>query len=191
MLGEAEIQGNLNQAASEGAQESTAAAQPQLSRAQDATPLARKMAGYKDVSTTTPVLDEDGGDLPPTSSERGLQEQDSPRRGVLFSSPSKRPPRAKNIAPRSPLKPKEANLQMNTAVSSSENGLDEAQGAPKAENKPLVDPQVEKKKQEKARLKRELEELESQVSKCVEEIAKEQRREPEQALRETERRALR
>jgi hypothetical protein len=52
------------------------------------------------------------------------------------------------------------------------------------------DPEVERRKQEKARLQREVEELESQVSRCIEEVIKEQRRGPEDSLRPPERDSL-
>jgi len=52
------------------------------------------------------------------------------------------------------------------------------------------DPEIERRKQEKARLQREVEDLESQVSRCIEEVVKEQRRGPEDSLRSPERDSL-
>jgi hypothetical protein len=54
--------------------------------------------------------------------------------------------------------------------------------AGKPEKQPPPDPEVEKRKQEKARLQREVAELEVQVSRCIEEIVKEQQRDPGRAL---------
>ena len=53
------------------------------------------------------------------------------------------------------------------------------------------DPELERRKQEKARLQREVEELESQISQCIDEIDKEQRRGPNEALLPQERDSLR
>jgi type II secretory pathway component PulM len=52
------------------------------------------------------------------------------------------------------------------------------------------DPEIERRKQEKARLQREVEELEAQVSRCIDEVVKEQRRGPEDSLRPPERDSL-
>jgi len=52
------------------------------------------------------------------------------------------------------------------------------------------DAEIERRKQEKARLQREVEELESQVSRCIEEVFKEQRRGPEDSLQSPERESL-
>ncbi len=59
-----------------------------------------------------------------------------------------------------------------------------------AQKRQPIDPEIERRKQEKARLQREVEELESQVSRCIEEVAKEQRRGPEDSLRPAERDSL-
>lgn len=118
------------------------------------------------------------------------EEQDQPPRGILFSSPSKRPPRAKNAARHSPLKPKAPAVQSDDVTQTVEDGPAEEDAHEGAVKQP-PDPEIESRKQEKAQLQRELEILESQVSKCVEEIDKEQRRGPNEALSPQERRNLR
>ncbi|EOA82573.1 hypothetical protein ACJQWK_04959 [Exserohilum turcicum] len=117
------------------------------------------------------------------------EEQDQPPRGILFSSPSKRPPRAKNAARHSPLKPKAPAVQSDDVTQTVEDGPAEEDAHEGAVKQP-PDPEIESRKQEKAQLQRELEILESQVSKCVEEIDKEQRRGPNEALSPQERRNL-
>jgi hypothetical protein len=59
-----------------------------------------------------------------------------------------------------------------------------------AQKRQPPDPEIERRKQEKARLQREVEELESQVSRCIEEVAKEQRRGQEDPLQPPERDSL-
>ena len=51
----------------------------------------------------------------------------------------------------------------------------------------VPDPEIEKRKQEKARLEHELTELEAQVSRCTQEITKEQQREVDTVLTQLQR----
>ncbi len=190
VLGETDSQGDSNQNVLEDTAEPATAVQQRFSRTGKETPRAGKTAGSKTTPTFTNPVDEDEGDLPMTPSQRGLQEQDVPRRGVLFSSPSKRPPRVKDPVKQSPLKPKARTIQADTVAQPAEEIPDEIQEPDAAETKQGPDPEVEAKKQEKARLQREVEQLEAQVARCTEEIAQEQQRAPEQALRSTERSAL-
>ena len=157
--------------------------------AQNTTPRARQV-GPRAAPATTGALDEDEPELPPTPSQRGFEEQDGPRRGVLFSSPSKRPPRMKDPVKQSPLRPKAQptrTLDFTTAVENLDEN-DTTQVLPQKSQPP--DPEIEKRKQEKGRLQRELELLEAQVSRCTDEIAREQQRAPDQVLQGTERNEL-
>jgi hypothetical protein len=131
--------------------------------------------------------DEEEMELPATSSQKDLEEQDAPRRGVLFSSPSKRPPRVKDPVKKSPLKLKAPAVQSDDLATTVEDGLanEDTEGAKQKRQPP--DPEIERRKQEKARLQRKVAELEAEVSRCIEEVVKEQRRAPDEALRITER----
>jgi hypothetical protein len=129
-------------------------------------------------------------DLPNTPSHQALEESDQPPRGILFSSPSKRPPRVKNTLKQSPLKPKAPAVQSDDVTRTVEDGPVEEDTQDAVERLP-PDPEVERRKQEKARLQREVEKLESQVSKCVDEIGKEQQRGPNEVLKPQERASLR
>jgi hypothetical protein len=124
-------------------------------------------------------------DLQATPSQKGLEEQESPRRGTLLLSPSKRPPRASSVVKRSPLakaRPVHQN-QLNPPVEETSNPDGQTD---KAKKQPL-DPGIEKMKQERARLQREVEELEAQVSRCSYEIVTEQQRRQDVALLPTQR----
>jgi hypothetical protein len=155
---------------------------------QNTTPRARKinLVAARRAPIDAHRVDQDETELPATPSQKGL-EQDAPRRGVLFSSPSKRPPRVKDPVKRSPLKPKAPAVQSDDLATSVEDGpVDEDTEHARQRRQP-PDPDVERRKQKKARLQREVEELEAEVSRCVEEVVNEQRRTPEEALRPTER----
>jgi hypothetical protein len=155
---------------------------------QNTRPRARKTNPM--ASTSAPIdageVDQDEAELPETPSQKGL-EPDAPRRGVLFSSPSKRPPRVKDPVKRSPLKSKAPAVQSDGLSTSVEDGPADEDTEHARQRRQPPDPEVERRKQEKARLQREVEELEAEVSRCVEEVVKEQRRTPEEALRPTER----
>ncbi|EAT84413.2 hypothetical protein SNOG_08137 [Parastagonospora nodorum SN15] len=131
--------------------------------------------------------EEEEPELPTTPSQRGLEELDGPRRGVLFSSPSKRPPRAKDPVKQSPLRPKAPPVQVTSPAHHLEDGPVDAKMNPRPKKMEPLDLEVEKRKQEKAKLERELAELEVQVTRCTEEIVKEQQRGPTEALRSADR----
>jgi hypothetical protein len=166
--------------------EKIAGAQQRAPYVGSATPRARKGTGQRRAGTPTGGLEDDEPDLPTTPSQRGLEEQDGPRRGVLFSSPSKRPPRAKGPVKQSPLRPKAPPAQRTAPELQVVDGQD-AGAQDTAEKREPPDPELERRKHEKARLQREMEELEAQVSRCTEEIVKEQNRDGIQPLLSYER----
>lgn len=182
VLGETDMQQELSQEAL-GEVESRVVTGKQQNPAldQNVTPRARKTTGQRGAPILTSALEEEEQDLPTTPSQRGLEEQDGPRRGVLFSSPSKRPPRIVDPVKQSPLKQK-AQVHKDALVNSIGREPDNTENQSGLENKQPLDPALEKKKHEKARLQRELEELEAQVLKCTDEIVKEQQRAPNQTL---------
>jgi hypothetical protein len=124
--------------------------------------------------------DEREPDLPLTPSQRGIEGQDAPRRGILFSSPSKRPPRVKGPTKQSPLPSKTAVREPHLARHVQVEHVD-TQDVTETNRQP-PNPEIERRKQEKARLEHELAELEAQVSRCTQEIAKEQQREDDATL---------
>lgn len=157
--------------------------------AQHATPRARKPARPQSTTIERDAVDEDEEpDLPTTPSQRGLEEQDGPRRGILYSSPSKRPPRMKRAVKQSPLRPKAPPVQQVTPVE--EDGPEKTDMQEVIAKRLPLDPELEKRKQDRARLQREVEELEAQVSRCTEEIVREQQRSQDEALRASERASL-
>jgi hypothetical protein len=129
--------------------------------------------------------DEAEPDLPLTPSQRGTNGQDAPR-GILFSSPSKKPPRAKGLTKQSPLQSKTSAVKQPHLAQPVEIEHDGSQDATGKKGQP-PDPEIERRKQEKARLEHELRELEAQVSRCTQEIAKEQQREVGAILTHSER----
>jgi hypothetical protein len=155
---------------------------------QNTTPRARKINYI--ASRSAPInaseIDQDETELPATPSQKGL-EQDAPRRGVLFSSPSKRPPRVKDPVKQSPLKPKAPAVQPDDLTRTMEDGPAEEHTEDVKQKRQRPDPEIERRKQDKARLQREVEELEAEVSRCIEEIAKEQRPTPDDYSSPTER----
>jgi hypothetical protein len=185
VLGETDVQEELRQeTANENGNQDTPGG------AQNVTPRARKVAGHRSAPIAKGAVDEEEPELPTTPSQQGLEEADSPRRGVLFSSPSKRPPRAKGLVKQSPLRPKAPAVQETSSTQHVEDGPEEITAPERREKRPPPDPEMEKRKQEKARLERELAELEAQVSQCTQEIVKEQQRTQDEALRPTDRLAL-
>ncbi|KAL5117519.1 hypothetical protein ACEQ8H_004549 [Pleosporales sp. CAS-2024a] len=138
------------------------------------------------------TVDEEEGGLPTTPSQRGLEEQHGPRRSILFSSPSKRPPRAKGAVKQSPLRSKAPPVQETSSSRRLEDGPVDAVAEEEEEAKQAepLDPEIERRKQEKARLQRELAILEKQLSQCTQEIVKEQQRGPDEALNMVERAEL-
>lgn len=100
----------------------------------------------------------------------------------------------KEAVKQSPLKPIALSVQGSGLPRALEDGpvdnshaLENEHVADQARAIEVPDPELEHKKQERARLQREIKELESQVSRCAEEIAKEQQRTPEQSLRSSDR----
>jgi hypothetical protein len=189
VLGETDVQEALRrEAAPEDPTRSTVSpSQELLPNARNTTPRARK-AAYKGAPVTTGTVDED--ELPTTPSQRGLEEQDGPRRGVLFSSPSKRPPRVKGPVTQSPLRLKAPPVQEASSTQHIQDGPQETNTQEGLAKREPTDPEVEKRQREKARLQRELAELETQVSRCTEEIVKEQQRSDTETLRTADRAKL-
>jgi hypothetical protein len=161
-----------------------------LPNAQNTTPRARRTATHRRAPVTSSAIDDEEPDLPTTPSQRGLEEQDGPRRGVLFSSPSKRPPRMKDPVKQSPLRPRAPPVQEASSTQYIEDGPQDTITQEQIGKKEPLDPEIEKRKQEKARLQSELAELENQVSRFAEEIVKEQQRSPTEALRSADRTKL-
>lgn len=168
----------------------TTAADLLRSNARNTTPRAKTSHGQKRGLRPRSTPDEKEPELPATPSQQGLEEQDGPRRGILFSSPSKRPPRRKDPVKQSPLKPRAPPVQehdLTTTVVEDGPTNDDDYTQDVAGKKQLLDPEIEWRKQDKARLEREIADLEAQVSKCTEEIGKEQQRTFEQSLHPSER----
>jgi hypothetical protein len=173
------------------AEDATAGAQQRYKEAQSVTPRAKRVIGHRSAAFDVGARADEEPDLPTTPSQQGLEEQDEPRRGVLFSSPSKRPPRAMGPVKHSPLRPKAPPVQEASPTQHIEDGPDDTQARNGVKRAHTPDPEVEKKKQEKARLEREIAELEAQVTQCTQEITKEQQRSPAEALRPSEQSKLR
>lgn len=189
VLGETDIQDNLSKDALEETNEIIASPRRQRrSEAQNATPRAQRVAGQ---SGALEVQEGEEEELPATPSQRGLEAHDGPRRGVLFSSPSKRPPRMKDHVKKSPLRPKSAAAQdrKDAGQVEDDSANDENTEVAPQKKQPL-DPEIEKRKQDKARLERQIAELEAQVTISAEMIANEQRRGADQSLQASERREL-
>lgn len=127
---------------------------------------------------TSPDHTEEGAEegLPSAESPRGLKAQEGPRRGALFSSPSKRPLRAIQ----SPLK--DASAVQQDQLNRPEDEVMNVDGHNGKEKKARLDPEIEIRKQEKERLQRQVGELEAQVSKCAQEIAAERERIPDDPI---------
>jgi hypothetical protein len=188
VLGETDVNEAFSEEMARGdAQDTSAGAQPSFK--QKTTPRARRTAGHKSASIPVGAVDDEEPDLPATPSQRGLEEQDGPRRGVLFSSPSKRPPRVKDPVKHSSLRPNARPLH-NLETIRPEDDLRNQRRQQPAERRLPPDVEVEKRKQEKARLLSEAQELEAQVTRCTEEIAKELQRDAAHTLTHTERTVL-
>ncbi|KAG9192874.1 hypothetical protein G6011_11608 [Alternaria panax] len=132
----------------------------------------------------------DESELPGTPLQNALEKSKQPRRGILFSSPSKRRPRVKDPVKQPPPNLKAPAVQSDDITGLIEDGPVEDITQDVVQKRQPPDPEIERKKQEKARLERKVEELESQVSRCIEEVVKEQRRGPEDSLRPPERDSL-
>ncbi|KAJ8111937.1 hypothetical protein OPT61_g5580 [Boeremia exigua] len=117
-------------------------------------------------------------ELPTAASQKSPEAQQNPCRGMLFSSPSKRLTRKPNTVSRAPLEHASA-VQQDQPTRPVEKTLDMAVQEKKAK---LLDPEIERRKQEKSRLQREIEALEAQVSRCTKEIVAEQERAADDTL---------
>lgn len=150
-------------------------------------PREQDSGGY---GTPLEAGEDDESELPGTPSQASFEGQHQQRGGVLFSSPSKRPPRVKGPVKQSPSRQKAPAVQSDDITRTVEDGPTQEDTQPVAQQRQPPDPELEKRKQEKEWLEREVEELESEVSRCVEEIAKEQRRAPDETLLPKEREDL-
>ncbi|KAF2745083.1 hypothetical protein M011DRAFT_407262 [Sporormia fimetaria CBS 119925] len=97
-------------------------------------------------------------------------EHDIPRRGILFSSPSKRPPRRATRGGSS----KADDLEQTSKEHANEEGAVDVEGVQGLEKdrRGIPDPELESKKREKEKLLRELEQLKADISQSVETIDK-------------------
>jgi hypothetical protein len=134
--------------------------------------------------------DEDEPELPGTPSQNDRENPKQPRRGILFSSPSKRPPRVRDPVKQPPPTSRAPAVQPDDITGPIEDGPVEDVTQEAVQERQPPDPEIERRRQEKARLQREVEELEAQVSRCIDEVVKEQRRGPEDSLRPPERDSL-
>ncbi|KAH8642856.1 hypothetical protein IG631_00319 [Alternaria alternata] len=134
--------------------------------------------------------DEDEPELPGTPSQNDRENPKQPRRGILFSSPSKRPPRVRDPVKQPPPTSRAPAVQPDDITGPIEDGPVEDITQEAVQERQPPDPEIERRKQEKARLQREVGELEAQVSRCIDEVVKEQRRGPEDSLRPPERDSL-
>ncbi|KAF2799585.1 hypothetical protein K505DRAFT_370894 [Melanomma pulvis-pyrius CBS 109.77] len=143
-------------------------------------------------ATTPPGdLEETEAELPSTPSLRALAQQDTPRRGILFSSPIKRPLLLNDPVKHSPVKAIAQLLRGGKSARPVDVHIQVAQTLDKTERqKQPLDPELEKRKQEKARLLQELEHLQDQVTQCANEIHKSQTRSRTEAPQRSERDAL-
>ena len=145
---------------------------------QSITPRAQRTKAH--VPSTEAELEadenEEAADLPTTPSQRTAEEQYTPRPG-LFSSPSKRPPRLKKTPTQSSLHKEPFSVEQTepgvTLNEPPQNIEDDAQSKKQGKQQP-PDPMVEEKKREKARLEKELQHLEEQVSRFTKAISKHQ-----------------
>ncbi|KAF2191149.1 hypothetical protein K469DRAFT_622585 [Zopfia rhizophila CBS 207.26] len=146
----------------------------------DRAPSSRMTGRGTRVSAPPGDSEEEDAGLPISPSARALEQQDTPRRGVLFSSPSKRPPRLKVMAkkPAAISKPRLQSIRSSRARSKEVDDEAAEKEEPKGETKKKEpqNPELEKKKQEKAKLLSELDELESEVSEFTKLVHEEQER---------------
>ncbi|KAL6711213.1 hypothetical protein ACN47E_005744 [Coniothyrium glycines] len=176
--------------AGQGGRELGPAVDPPQTDGLNTTPRAQRPTERRHSPRSRRANDDEEPELPPTPSQRGLEEQDGPRRGILFSSPSKRPPRVRKSTKQSPSRPKAAPTQELDLTRADDDieMLQPHESAP-VKHQPR-DPDVERREQERAELRRELELLEAQVSKCSDEILQEQQRSPDDVLHSSARKEL-
>jgi hypothetical protein len=121
-----------------------------------------------------------------------------PRRRPSFASPTKAslargyPKLLDSTSPtkQSPLKSNAPPVLSDNHTRTLEDGPTEDETQIEAQKREPLDPEVERRRREKARLEREVEELEAEMSRCTDEIRKEQQRKPDEALRPSERTEL-
>ncbi|KAF9697401.1 hypothetical protein EKO04_004753 [Ascochyta lentis] len=126
-------------------------------------------------------------ELPAIPTQGDPKGQEGPRRGILFSSPSKRPSRALSVVERSPLAKAPSNQQNQLTRPEDEASSIEGPHQARKVRKSPPDPEIERRKQTKAQLQGEIEELEAQVSRCTSEIVAEQQRGVDDVLLPTQR----
>ncbi|KAF2199845.1 hypothetical protein GQ43DRAFT_442099 [Delitschia confertaspora ATCC 74209] len=113
-------------------------------------------------------------DLPITPSVRALQNQDTPRRGILYSSPSRRPPRQKGVTQESLTRPKD-DFAIPGAQDKPAGVQEDGQGGPSGQQENGPDHLLEKKL-EKERLQRIVQDLEEEISHYTRMLQEEQSR---------------
>ncbi|KAF2262771.1 hypothetical protein CC78DRAFT_582214 [Lojkania enalia] len=154
------------------------AEQRRSSRNQNVTPRRTRTQSRTSMPLGDVEEEEDG--LPTTPSGRASQQQDTPRRGILFSTPSKRPPRSRDPVKQPPQKssPRHGGAHAELIRGSIQGGFEQAleddvdELAPEKEKR-RFNPQLEQKKQEKERLLRELQSLEQDIAQTLKEVRKE------------------
>ncbi|KAF2645121.1 hypothetical protein P280DRAFT_514571 [Massarina eburnea CBS 473.64] len=140
---------------------------------QNTTPRAQRAGTYKKVVAAGGIVGDHDVDLPMTPSQEEFEEHDTPRRGILFSSPSKKPKRVDDPVKSSSLGQQASSVQNDESEIPiyEPTEIEDASEQPEKTREP-PDAELEKKKREKSELMRELKELESQVSQCTQEIKK-------------------
>lgn len=183
IFGETERDGGEEEIAEDDQDQALAGAKDQRSsKAQNVTPRPRRIGERTRSSLPTHGLLEEEAELP-TSPSRAAEQQDTPRRGVLYSSPSKRPPRVKDIAGQSPLKSRQQEVRGVRAATTAA----EEQAQEEAKKMKQPDPELEKKKWERDVLLRELQELEKDVAECASHITRLQDQPPTKAFSPSQR----
>jgi hypothetical protein len=157
----------------EGNQASSGAQRAHASEPQNVTPRARRTKAQNSPMAMENVSGEEA-DLPTPPLQRTAEEQDTPRRGILFSSPTKRPPLLKDPVKPSSLHFRAPSVQQDRSEIPLDEPIADELVDPIAEKKEeqSPDPELEKRKRARRRLLRDLKELESDVSRCTEEIVK-------------------
>ena len=157
-------------------EEQTAAGAEADGEVRDTTPKALR-GGRARNSTTLQDVREEEEELPGTPSARTMEEHDTPRRGVLFSSPSKRPPRLKDRPNTTVLKSKQRPTQYTRSsplpeklIETEPSVQEEQVQSPPRKRWHTPDPELEHRKQEKAKLERQVLELEREVAWCSQQV---------------------
>ena len=165
--------------------------QPRVSKPHDVTPRARRTMAPSRPSGPGDLA-EDEGDLPVTPSQMTAEERDTPRRGALYSSPSKRPPQLRDSLKSSSLISRAPAVQQGPSDMALDAfvGIDVMPKNAEKQGKQPPNPELEKRKLERFRLSRELEILESEISRCSEQIVQIQEQSETQVLQPVEREGL-